>query len=84
LDESIANDFIRSRDHGLQNIDAIVAENAQRLPVPESTIRSYLTSNIHYILDEECIEAMRGFFRMAAECGVLPSYNLSVEELAVR
>jgi chorismate dehydratase len=84
LDERVAEDFIRSRDHGLANIDALVAEWATRLPVPESTIRSYLTGNIHYVLDEECVEGMRGFFRMAAECGVLPPYTVTMEELAAR
>jgi chorismate dehydratase len=83
-DESIAEDFIRSRDHGLANIDALVAEWATRLPIPENTIRSYLTANIHYVLDEECLEGMRGFFRMAAECGVLPPYTVAVEELVAR
>ena len=83
-EESIAEDFIASRDHGLANIDAIVAEWAERLPIPESTIRSYLTGNIHYMLDEECVEGMRGFFRMAAECGVLPPYEVAVDELARR
>ncbi|MGA7343176.1 MAG: menaquinone biosynthesis protein [Terracidiphilus sp.] len=76
LDESIAQDFIRSRDHGLENIDALVAEWSRRFPIPESTIRSYLTSNIHYVLDEECLEGMRGFFRMAAELNVLPEYTI--------
>lgn len=74
LDESIGWDLIRSRDHGLANIDALAAEWAQRLPIPESTIRTYLSVNIHYVLDEECLEGMRGFFRMAAEAGVLPEY----------
>jgi chorismate dehydratase len=74
--DSIANDFIQSRNHGLQNIDALVAEWSARLPLPEETIRSYLTANIHYVLDEECIDGMRGFFRMAAELGVLPEYIL--------
>jgi len=27
------------------------------LPISESTIRAYLTTNIHYILDEECMKA---------------------------
>lgn len=75
LDESIAGDFIASRDHGLQNLDALTAEWAARLPIPESTIRDYLSQNIHYVLDEECLEGMRGFFRMAAETGVLPAYT---------
>ena len=76
LDESIAGDFVRSRDHGLQNIDALVQHWSRQLPVSEGTIRKYLTENIHYVLDEECIEGMRGFFRMAAEAGVLPEYEL--------
>jgi chorismate dehydratase len=81
LDESVAEDLIRSRDHGLANIDALVSEWSSRIPVPEKTIRSYLTSNIHYVLDEECLEGMRGFFRMAAECGVLPPYKFAEPQL---
>jgi chorismate dehydratase len=84
LDESVAGDFICSRDHGLANIDALVAEWSVRFPIPEETIRAYLTTNIHYVLDEECVEGMRGFFRMAAECGVLPPYDVTIEELAAR
>jgi chorismate dehydratase len=78
LDESIAGDFILSRDHGLANIDALVAEWSKRFPIPEETIRTYLTANIHYVLDEECVEGMRGFFRMAAEYGILPKYETVV------
>jgi chorismate dehydratase len=84
LDESIAEDFIRSRDHGLANIDALVAEWSARFPIPEETIRTYLTANIHYVLDEECVKGMRGFFHMAAELGVLPPYTVAVQELATR
>ena len=78
-DESIARDLIASRDHGLAHIGDLVDEWAQKLPIPAETISSYLTDNIHYVLDEECIEGMRGFFRMAAEVGVLPRYDFSVK-----
>ena len=78
LDESIAEDFIQSRIHGLQNIEALAAEWSRKLPIPESTIRTYLTTNIHYVLDDECIEGMSGFFRVAAETGVLPGYTLPI------
>jgi chorismate dehydratase len=81
LDESVANDFIQSRDHGLQNIDALVAEWSGKIAIPEQTIRAYLTTNIHYVLDDECLEAMRVFFRMAALAGALPEYNFSTDEL---
>jgi chorismate dehydratase len=76
LDPRIAQDFLRSRDHGLRNIDALAAEWSRRFPIPDSTIRSYLSQNIHYVLDEECLEGIRGFFRMAAEINLLPEYKL--------
>jgi chorismate dehydratase len=78
LDEHVVEDLIHSRDHGLQNIDALADEWSRKMPLSEETIRIYLTSNIHYVLDEECLEGMRGFFRMATECGVLPEYSLSI------
>ncbi|MGO9777315.1 MAG: menaquinone biosynthetic enzyme MqnA/MqnD family protein [Terracidiphilus sp.] len=77
---SIAEDFVQSRDHGLENIDALAAEWSRRIPLPEETIRTYLTTNIHYVLDDECVEGMKVFFRMAAEAGVLPEYSFSVHE----
>ena len=82
LDERISADFVRSRDHGLENIETLVQHWSRQLPLSETTIRSYLTTNIHYVLDEECVEGMRGFFRMAAENGVLPPYELPAPELA--
>jgi chorismate dehydratase len=83
VDDRFAEDFVQSRDHGLQNIDALVAEWSRQLPLTAETIQSYLTANIHYVLDEECIEGMRGFFSMAAKLGVLPEYDFSTSELAV-
>lgn len=84
INQTLIDDFIRSRDHGLQNIDALVRHWSRQLPLAEQTIRSYLTQNIHYILDEECVEGMRGFFRMAAETGILPAYQLPTAELATK
>ena len=79
--DSTTTDFINSRIHGLENIEALVAEWSHRIPIPEATIRTYLSTNIHYILDEECIEAMRVFFRMAAKARVLPEYSFSMDGL---
>jgi chorismate dehydratase len=81
-DDRVAEDLILSRDHGLQNIETLAAEWSRRLPISEQTIRTYLSANIHYVLDDECIEGMRGFFRMAAETGVLPEYEFSIRGAA--
>lgn len=68
----IVEDFVQSRDHGCSHVEELVHEWAPRISVPAATIRTYLTKNIHYVLDEECLAGMELFFRYAAECGVLP------------
>ena len=73
--EEIAADFTTSRDHGLNNIETLVEEWSARLPLPANTIRTYLTSNIYYFLDEECQAGLRKFYELAVETGVLPPYN---------
>lgn len=74
--DKISEDMIRSRDHGRAHIDTLVAEWSHKLPLSEQTLHAYLTENIHYVLDEECISGMKGFFRMAADAGVLPPYEV--------
>lgn len=73
-------DLDQSRIHGLANIDELVREWGGKLPISEKTIRTYLTKNIHYTLDDECVEGIRGFFRLAAETGVLPAYDFRVSQ----
>jgi chorismate dehydratase len=82
LEEEIAADLVQSRDHGLANIDALVEEWSRKLPLPDDVIRTYFTANIHYVLDEECQEGIRCFFRKAAELGILPAYDFSVRTLS--
>lgn len=84
IDERVCEDLNQSRIHGHENLDRLIVEWSNRLPIPEQVIAHYLSFNIHYILDEECVEGMRGFFRMASELGILPAYNPSVEEAVIR
>jgi len=76
--EEIAADFNASRDRGLANIDTLVTEWSDRISLPADTIRTYLTSNIYYYLDDECLKGLRTFYKLAAETGVLPQLNLSI------
>jgi chorismate dehydratase len=84
LDEQVVTDLNQSRIHGQDNLDRLIVEWSNRLPISEQVISDYLSFNIHYILDEECVAGMRGFFRMAAELGILPAYTPSLEEPVVR
>src|SRR5215472_853380 len=70
----LASIFQESRSHGLlpQNLDAIAETWAPKLGISENEVRGYLTTNIHYFLDEACLEGLYLFYRYAAECKVLP------------
>jgi chorismate dehydratase len=68
----LIEDLQTSRDHGLEHIEDLVGEWSTRIAVPAETIRFYLTRNIHYILDEDCLRGLDQFYRYAAECGALP------------
>ncbi len=73
--DSIAADFVSSRDNGLRNIEALVNEWSARLPLPANTIRTYLEHNIHYQLDDECLAGLRLFYALATESGILPPFD---------
>jgi chorismate dehydratase len=68
----LIQDLQQSRDHGLANVERLVKEWTPRIALPPSTIRHYLTRNIHYTLSPDCIETIRLFRSYAAETGILP------------
>ncbi len=77
LDPSVdlAATFRDSRDHGLEPASLAVIERewAPRLRIGEHDVHRYLTENIHYRLDRECIEGLQLFYRYGAEIGALPN-----------
>ena len=68
----LARIFQKSRDHGLQHVDALAREWAPRVHLREAEVRTYLTENIDYSLDEENLSGMELFFRYAVDYGMLP------------
>ena len=74
-DPDLAAIFQRSRDHGLAppNLDKIAHEWAPRVGLSEAEVRSYLTENIYYQLDAECLEGLKLFYQYAQECSALPA-----------
>lgn len=71
----VAAIFRDSRDHGLEpsNVNQIAREWAPRLGLSEPDVRAYLTENIYYQLDADCLEGLQLFYRYAAETGALPA-----------
>jgi chorismate dehydratase len=71
--QQLISDLNASRDEGLAHIAELVAEWTPRLAITPETIRTYLTRNIHYTLDDECLQAIRLFRELAAKIGALPA-----------
>jgi chorismate dehydratase len=68
----LAHDLEASRDHGLLHIEQLVEQWAPRIAILPATIRHYLSHNIHYTLDADCIRTIELFRQYAAEAGILP------------
>ena len=68
-----ARDFQESRDQGLRHLDAIASEWAPRLEISESAVKRYLAENINYDLDDENLEGLHLFYKLAAEEGLIPA-----------
>jgi chorismate dehydratase len=77
--QQLIADLTASRDAGLAHIDDLVAEWIPRIAIPPATIRTYLTQNIHYTLDPDCLRAIALFRQLAAEINALPQLpNLNI------
>jgi chorismate dehydratase len=68
----LTEDLETSRNHGLLNIENLVEQWTPRIALAPATIRHYLTSNIHYLLNTDCILAIELFRQYAAEADILP------------
>lgn len=68
----LTEDLEASRNHGLLRIEDLVQQWIPRIALPAATIRHYLSHNIHYVLNTDCIHAIELFRKYAAEAGILP------------
>jgi chorismate dehydratase len=64
-------DFAGARDEGLQNIDQIIANYGEEMPLPVAEIGKYLTENITFHLDETLEKGMRLYFELALKHGLI-------------
>lgn len=71
--QQIAADFAESRDAGLAHIHELVTEWAPRLALEPAIVQTYLTRNIHYLLDAPAVEGVKRFFVEAAALALIPA-----------
>jgi chorismate dehydratase len=70
--QQLISDLTNSRDAGLAHIDQLVAEWSPRLNLSAETVRTYLTHNIHYTLDSDCLRTIKLFRTLATAIDALP------------
>ena len=74
--ERLTNDLNRSREHGAEHVEDLVQEWTDRLRLSPETIRHYLTVNIHYQLNDDCLASIERFYELGSGIGLFPGYRL--------
>jgi len=72
-DQGLVEALRESREFGVKNIPAIAKRYSEELSLKEEFLREYLTQNVHYYLDDACLEGLRQFYEMAARVGAIKS-----------
>jgi chorismate dehydratase len=62
-----------SRDYGVANIPAIAEKYSEPVQIKKEFIQSYLEKNVHYYMDQACLEALQLFYEKAARVGAIKS-----------
>ena len=68
-------DFAGARDEGLEQIERIVDQYENEVPLPREEIRKYLTDNITFQIDESLEKGMRLYFELALKHGLIENNN---------
>jgi chorismate dehydratase len=71
----LAQDFQDSLAFGLRHVDAIASEAADEMKLPVGDLRRYLLENIDYHLDQENLQGLARYYKLAAELGLIPRVN---------
>ncbi len=67
----LVEDLTRSRDQGMAHLPELADEWSTRLNLPRATVLAYLSKDIHYHLDPDCLAGIHRFFSDATECGFI-------------
>ena len=62
-----------SRDFGVANIPTIAERYSEPLQIKKEFIQEYLERNVHYYMDQTCLEALQLFYEKAASVGAIKS-----------
>ena len=72
-DGAVVDDLKRSRDFGVANIPTIAEKYSESLQIKKEFVQEYLEKNVHYYMDQACLDALQLFYGKAAHAGVIKS-----------
>ena len=58
-------DFASARDEGLANLDRVIADYPQQVDLTPGELKTYLTQNVVFSMDEEMQQGLAHFFELA-------------------
>lgn len=70
-DTGIVDTLKSSREFGVSNIPDIAQKYSDSLQIKKEFIQAYLEKNVHYYMDQTCLEALRLFYEKAARVGAI-------------
>jgi len=72
-DASVVDTLKASRDFGVTSIPIIAQKYADLLQIPKEFVQYYLERNVHYYMDQSCLESLQLFYEKAARVGAIKS-----------
>jgi len=75
LEQISTIDFAGARDEGLDQIEKIIAQCADDLPLAPEEIKEYLTANVTFEIDDSLERGMRLYFDLARKHGLIDNNN---------
>ena len=72
-DSGIVDTLKQSRDFGVANIPTIAAKYSEAVQIKKEFIQEYLEKNVHYYMDQSCLDGLQLFYEKAAKVGAIKS-----------
>ena len=69
--DSCAIDFAAARDEGLTHIEEIVSNYEDEMQLGRDELKTYLSENISYSIDDSMRKGMELYFKLAYDNGLL-------------
>jgi chorismate dehydratase len=72
-DAGIVDMLKASRDYGVASIPLIAEKYGELLQIKKDFVEAYLQRNVHYYMDQSCLESLQLFYEKAARVGAIKS-----------